>query len=200
MSKNDFIEQFSMLDDVALLELYQKGDQAACTALIARYAALIGYKTSAFHISGVDNDDIKQEAYMGLLGAIRSYNKNGGASFSTYAAHCVSNRLKNMLAANLTNKAAINKNVISLDEISSDSLKDSELQNPEVIFIQNENYSALIDLLEKHLSRFEKEVLFLYLSGCDYQTVAKKLSSSPKSVDNALQRARKKLKSVLNNL
>lgn len=198
--QTEFIEQFSKLDDVTLLELYKDGNQAACTALIARYTALISHKASGYFLNGVELDDVKQEAYMGLLSAIRSYNKEHSASFSTYATHCINNRLKNMVAAGNTKKASLYKQAISFEEVTQNSLRNNELQNPEAIFIQDENYSALMDLLQTHLSGFEKDVLFLYLSGCDYQAVAKKLSSSPKSVDNALQRARKKLKAVLNNL
>lgn len=199
--KNEFFKHFAQLDDISMLKLYREGNQAACTALIARYATLVHYRASVFSTGGAaEFDDCKQEAYMGLLSAIRSFDENNGAGFRTYASRCIDNRLKNLVVAATTKKASFYKKSVSFDEVTEEHMGDDGSHNPEAIFIQNENYARLMNLVEQHLSQFEKDVLFLYLSGCDYLSVATKLSSSQKSVDNALQRARKKLKAVLNNL
>ncbi|MEG0693075.1 MAG: sigma-70 family RNA polymerase sigma factor [Oscillospiraceae bacterium] len=200
MSINPIFAKYSQKSDVSLLKLYRDGDQVACAALLAKYAGVINKRISNYSIKGVDNDDLKQEAFMGLFSAIRSFDDNKKASFFTYANHCITNRLKNLLASALTNKSTVYNKSISFDEMEDDIISDNCVQNPELIFIQNEGYSVLVDLIEQHLSKSEKDVLFLYLSGCDYSTVAAKLNLSQKSVDNALQRARRKLKVVLNNL
>lgn len=200
MSMNPIFARYSQKDDISLLKLYRDGDQEACAALIAKYASVVNKRISIYSIKGIDNDDLKQEAFMGLLSAIRSFDEAKKASFFTYANHCITNRLKNLLASALTNKSIAYNKSVSFDEMQDDKFSDNSLLNPESIFIQDEGYSALVELVEQHLSRSEKDVLFLYLSGCDYSTVAKKLSLSQKSVDNALQRARRKLKVVLNNL
>lgn len=186
--------------DIELLNLYRLGDQDAVTILIARYASLINKRVSLYHISGIDNDDIKQEAYMGLFNAIRNYSTNHNSSFYTFANHCIANKLKNLFASASTNKAQIYKNSVPLDEVESYKLSQQHSSNPESIFIQNEGFDAILKLTNSVLSAFEKDVLFLYLNNCDYSLIAAKLKSSRKSVDNALQRTRKKLKAVLNNL
>ena len=198
---NKPIDQMCLLkSDVELLNLYTAGNQDAVTVLIARYASLINKIVSNYHIDGADNDDIKQEAYMGLFNAIRSYNPGRCASFNTYANHCIANKLKNLFASASTHKAKIYKNSISIDEIEDYKISEKKLTNPEAIFIQNEGYESLLKLTNSVLSDFERNVMFLYLSGCDYSIIATKLNSSPKSVDNALQRARRKLKAVFNNI
>jgi len=186
--------------DNELLSLYQKGNQSAITALLARYANLINSVASSYYINGADKDDNKQEAYMGLFKAIRSFKPNMNTSFYTYANHCIANQLKNNLAKSSTNKAKVYKNSVSLEEIENYKLPQQTISNPEVIFIQNEGYETLLNLTNTVLSDLEKNVMFLYLSGCDYISIAMKLNSTQKSVDNALQRARRKLKAVLNKL
>lgn len=194
-----FQNDYSALTDVELLELYNNGDKEACTALIIRYAALINGSVKGKSVHGIEIDDIRQEAYMGLFNAVRSYKPDSGASFSTYATTCVKNRVVNLIVKSGTYKFKMNKSALSYDGGAEFSLSDNT-KNPEYIFIQGERYDDIIRSIERHLSAFEKDVLFLYLGGRDYKTIAEKLNSSQKSVDNALQRARKKLKAVLNNL
>lgn len=192
--------EFAAKSDVELLALYKVGNQGSITALIARYASLINKRVSTVTIIGVDNDDIKQEAYMGLLNAIRHFDPNRHTSFYTYANHCIANKLKNMFASATTNKAQLYINSISLHDLNNNQIHLVDSANPELLFIQNEGYELLVKLTESVLSPFERDVLFNYLSGCDYCSIAQKLNSAEKSVDNALQRSRKKLKAVLNGL
>jgi RNA polymerase sporulation-specific sigma factor len=187
-------------NDVELLESYRSGNQEAVAVLFARYASLVNRSIANYSIAGVDKDDLKQEAFMGLFSAIRTFKKDQNASFYTYANHCIANRLKNFLAASSTNKAQILNQSIPIDEVENYKLLENKPTNPESIFIQKESYQSLIELMNSVLSNLEREVMNLYLCGCDYQLIASKLNSSPKTVDNALQRARRKLKTVLNNL
>ena len=187
-------------DDMSLITRYRKGNQEACAVLIARYAYLINRRIKKVRIAGVDNEDLQQEAYMGLYNAIRTYDPAKNPSFSGYAAFCIGNSLKNLFAAASTNKAKLYRQTIPIDDIEIANLRSEDGTNPESVLLDKEAYGDLTRLIDDVLSEFEKRVLFSYLSGRDYNDIAAKLNSSQKSVDNALQRARRKLKAVLNNL
>lgn len=192
----DYLNQ----DDLSLISLYREGDEEACTALLVRYASKINRRISQISLNGIENDDLRQEAYMGLYSAIRTYDPKKNDSFNAYASFCMSNSLKNLFRTVSTQKAKVNSQAVSLEEIGSDYLRSENSKNPEDIFIQNEASRNLKRLMSQILTPLEQEVLFSYFSGCGYREVAKKLNSSQKSVDNALQRARRKLKAVLNDL
>lgn len=189
-------------DDLSLLKLFHKGNQIACTILITRYTCIVNYLISNYTILGFDKDDLHQEASLALFDAINNYDESKGFLFSTYANSCIRNRLNNIYTKTYTKKNAINNNSLSLDDIDSyiDKYKFENLNNPESILINNEKYDDLLKLIEDSLTENEKDVLFLFLNDFDYKTIAKLLSSSTKSVDNSLQRARKKIRKVLDNL
>ena len=186
--------------DMSLIARYREGDQEACAVLLARYANLINRHIRKSHIAGVDNEDLRQEAYMGLFNAIRTYDPAKSPSFSGYAAFCIGNSMKNLFAAASTKKARLYRQTIPIDDIEIANLRSEDGTNPESVLLDKEAYGDLTKLIDDVLSEFEKKVLFSYLSGRDYNFIAAKLNSSQKSVDNALQRARRKLKAVLNDL
>ncbi|WMJ22410.1 sigma-70 family RNA polymerase sigma factor [Paludicola sp. MB14-C6] len=187
-------------NDVELLECYRSGNQEAVACIFARYASVVNRNIANYYIAGIDKDDLKQEALMGLFNAIRSYKQDRNASFNTYANHCIANRLKNFLAASSTNKAQVLNRSIPIEEVESYKFLEKQPTNPESIFIQKESYQSLVESMNSVLSNLEREVMNLYLCGCDYRLIASKLNSSQKTVDNALQRARRKLKAVFNHL
>ena len=191
---------YSTQSDMELITLYRKGDLEACTALLARYANLINRRIFGVGITGTDKDDLRQEAYMGLYNAVRTYDPSKNPSFSGYASACIGNSVKNLIAAASTQKAKLYRQTVPIDEIENVSFHAGDTVNPENVYLDKEAYGDLEGLIDKNLSNFEKEVLFSYLSGRDYKDIAVKLDSSQKSVDNALQRARRKLKAVLNDL
>lgn len=191
---------YSTQSDRELVALYRGGDLEACTVLLARYVNLINRRVSGVGITGADKDDLRQEAYMGLYNAVRTYNPAKSASFSGYASACIGNSIKNLIAAASTQKAKLYRQTIPIDEIENMNLRAGDNANPESLYLDKEAYGDLEGLINENLSGFEKDVLFSYLSGRDYKDIAVKLDSSQKSVDNALQRARRKLKAVLNNL
>ena len=191
---------YSSRSDMELISLYRGGDSEACTVLLARYVNLINRRISRIGITGADNDDLRQEAYMGLYNAVRTYDPQKSPSFSGYASTCIGNSIKNLIAAASTQKAKLYRQTVPIDEIENVNLRAGNSVNPENVYLDKEAYGDLEGLIDENLSGFEKEVLFSYLSGRDYKDIAVKLDSSQKSVDNALQRARRKLKAVLNNL
>lgn len=186
--------------DLELITLYREGNQEACTALLARYANYINRRVATVGVAGSDRDDLRQEAYMGLCNAIRTYDPDKGVSFQSYAGACIGNSLKNLFAAASTQKAKLHSQMVSIEDIQEIDLRGKDNANPEHILLDREACDELETLMETVLSDFERAVLFAYLSGCGYTEIAARLDSSPKSVDNALQRARRKLKAVLNNL
>ncbi len=191
---------YSALSDWSLLSRYRDGDEEACTVLLARYANLINRRILYVTVNGIDKDDIRQEAYMGLFNAIRTFSPDKNASFCGYASLCVGNSLKNLFAASSTKKARAYRQTVSIDDIEAVDMRGNDSMNPEALLLNQEACGELKKLMESVLSGFERDVLFYYLSGRGYNEVAERLRTSPKSVDNALQRARRKLKAVLNNL
>ena len=177
--------------DETLLALYRQGDGDAAAILLSRYISRIS--RYAYRFQGVlDPDDLIQEGSIGLLDALRSYIPASSATFSSYASVCIKNRMLKAVEKNSSKKAGILNNSIPLDEAADTS----DGQTPENIFIEKESLAAVLADVYNVLSPFERKVLFSHLGGCDYQTIADSLHISLKSVDNALQRVRRKLKAI----
>lgn len=198
MGDEALYKSYAENDDIKLLSLYKNGDKTAIAVLLLRYASLINRRISSYRINGVDNDDLKQEAYMALMNAVHSFDKEKNNCFIAYANLCISNRLKNVFVSAQAKKSKLSSEAVSIDKFEGFDIPDKVNINPEALVIQNESYDNLISLIGESLSVLEKDVLFSYLEGLDYEEIARKLNSSTKTVDNALQRARKKLKAVLN--
>ena len=191
--------EYADVPDALLLSRCREGDEKAIAVLIARYAPLINKKVSGVFVPGSDQDDLRQEACMAFLSAVRTYDSAHAVPFSAYASICIGNRLSNVVAASLTQKAQTMNQAVSFDEVDQTPCSDSRL-DPQEIVLKQETVDRVLDAIHDVLSPYEREVLLAYINGCSYDGVASKLHSSPKSVDNALQRARRKLKAVLFDL
>ncbi len=178
------------LSDNALIELSSE-NRDATAVLISRYIPLINKLAFQF-VNIMDFDDLVQEGSLGLLDAISGFDPERDVKFSTYAKTCIRNKILKAVE-----KATSLKEGKGIKNVPLDLLKDegSDL-TPESILIGKENLFAVMEDVKKTLSPLEREVLFLHLSGMDYQQIAKHLDIKEKSVDNALQRVRKKLKSL----
>lgn len=180
--------------DIKLVELFNRGNENAFTALTDRYLKLIRSITSKYNISGLEPEDLTQEGLLGLLCATKSYKANMGTSFKTYAGLCINRRIISLLARSDGNKSKPLNDYISLyDEGVEQSILNEGI-NPEELFISKEGFLSLNKRISDCLSKTEKNVLDLYLAGESYNRIAQVLAISSKSVDNALQRIRKKLK------
>lgn len=180
--------------DLKLIEMFNCGSELAFTALTDRYLKLIRSITSKYNISGLEPEDLTQEGLLGLLCAVKTYKADGGASFKTYAGLCINRRIISLLNRSGGNKSKPLNDYISLyDDDVEQSAPDEEV-NPESLVISQEGLSCLNRHISDCLSNTEKCVLDLYLAGESYVQISEKLSVSVKSVDNALQRIRKKLK------
>lgn len=182
----------SALTDEELAELSRTEGKAEAV-LITRYLSLIN-RIAYRHCGILDFDDLAQEGCIGLLDAIASFDPAKGASFRTYAQVCIQNRVQKALDKTRTDKARLLSESVSLDEIADSAL--SSEPTPEQAFLSQEWLETLRKRMNELLSPLERKVFFAHLGGFDYQTIADTLHISPKSVDNALQRVRKKLKTI----
>ena len=139
---------------------------------------------------GFERDDLYQEAVIVLLRAIHSYDPEKGAGFRTYSSVCIKRHFLSMIRSGKRYRNAAMVDYLPLDETVI-----ADCENPEEIWIEKENYSDRINNLFCGLSSLEKDVLTYYLKGISIKEISAKLSKSEKSVYNALQRIRKKLKS-----
>lgn len=169
----------------------------AFSELYSRYKSFVRVRISKFKrsnttLTSLEDDDFLQEAYLALYLAAKSYKPERGASFRTYASHCMANHLKNVVRnhSNVKNQAL---NVaVSIDDVSVNISDISP--TPEELYESQEDFSAVLNQIHISLSDFEKDVLALYLSGYKRSQMAESLNVPVKSVDNALGRIRKKLK------
>ena len=179
---------YSSMTDEAVVKLVHDGDDSAAAVLIVRLAPAV--KAIAARFSGEETEDLSQEGMIGLLSAIKSYESSKGATFRTYACTCAANRII----------TAVRKSSRAVETVSDDAITETaqaDGSDPQNIVIGIDEADRLLDLLRKSLSDFERDVLTLYLSGESYRSIAAKLSTGEKAIDNAMQRIRKKLKAFI---
>lgn len=167
------------------------GDKAAMNELISAFAPTVeSIATGYVGRCPITRSDLIQEGMIGLLGAVYGFDTNAEARFETFASVCISNRIKSAVHAQLRKKHIPLNGYVDIDEVDiSDCMSD-----PQTIMDMRERFEELNESIEKKLTPLEKDVLRLHIGGHNYSSIAEVLSISVKSVDNALQRARKKLK------
>lgn len=182
------------LNEADILSLCKEGDNDAITFIIKRYRAAVEALASKYSDSPIERDDLIQEGMIGLLAAIKSFDCSKKTAFSTYCYTCINNSLQSALRKVSRRKDIPQGIVVSLEEITVNS-KNTAL-SAEDSFLAKESVSLLTQQLQTELSKFENSVLRLHMIGCSYSEIAHKLGKTPKAIDNALQRIRKKLKVV----
>lgn len=194
-------------DEELILRLHE-GEEGITEYILNKYKNLVRSKAKSMYILGADSEDLIQEGMIGLFKAMRDYDYGRDASFLTFADLCVSRQMYTAVTASGRKKHMPLNTYISLS--SKDDSNDEESgrfsleetlvfdsDNPERIVIDRENVEDIEHFIDTELSSFEKEVLDLYLTGMSYTNIAKVLSKDEKSTDNALQRAKSKLKKKL---
>ena len=187
-------------NDNVLLEKIKSGDEEALEALINKYKELVNMKIGKYFIIGAEKEDIYQEGMIGLYKAIKSFDPEKQNSFKTFANLCIerqlitaiktSNRQKHMP---LNSYLSLNDTAYEDNDISWLEVFDSNtIEDPLETITKKEYYKSIEDKIEEKLSDFEKQVLHRYAKGESYVTIAEKLDAPVKSVDNAIQRIRKK--------
>ena len=192
------MENFEQYTDEELIEQMHAGRTEVENYLINKYKGLLLKKAHVMFLAGGETEDLIQEGMIGLFNALRDYNPDKNTSFSTFANLCVNRQLCKAIEISGRNKHKPLNTYISLSEEESPLLDtfDSSRQNPEEIVIDQENARRMKEEILNCLSGFENQVLDRYLSGMTYTQIAEDMGKSPKSIDNALQRIRGKIKEI----
>lgn len=196
------MDSYNQQTDEELLRRMHDGDKKVIDYLMVKYKNLVRKKAKALFLIGADNDDLIQEGMIGLFKAIRDYQEEKDSSFYHFAEICISRQMYTAMEASQRKKHAPLNSYVSLDEEPGNDgqvpltevLQSLTNGNPEDMVIDRENVEAFRKKIESCLSKMEKEVLALTLQGLDYHQVAQIMDKSPKSIDNALQRIKGKLR------
>lgn len=189
MAAADILEQ-----DSQLVARSQIGDKQAAALLIKKYMPLVRRRASYFYGPALEHDDLVQEGMIGLLKAIDGFDHERESSFAAYADKCVTSRLSTVVRRSLSGKHKPLSDYLPLPDIAAEEAV--VLGDPAAYIIEREGEQELRNRIETLLSLFEQDALNMYLSGHSYQHISLRLNCSAKAVDNALQRARRKLRSV----
>lgn len=190
---------YATCSDAELQTAASSGDRVAEEALVERYMRLVRSCARPLFLAGGDSEDLIQEGMFGVLSAIRQFDPKGGASFRTFAEHCVRMRLLSAVKSASRLKHLPLNDGLSLEQLSEDSnahisaMSEILRQNPEDLILARERTEELYAELSKCLSKLEKQVLDLYLDGLSYREIAQYLKRDEKAIDNAVQRIRRKL-------
>ena len=167
------------------------GDRMAEETLVIRYMRLARACARPYFLAGGDSEDLLQEAMVGLLKAIREYNPTRDAAFRTFAEVCVRNRIRSAVTAAARDKhAPLNYSVPMEEQPLLESVHGAD---PEELFINKEEEAERLNSLNRKLSPLEQRILSLYLHGFSYREIGEQVGRSDKSVDNAVQRIRRKV-------
>ena len=204
--------QFENLTDEQVILEIQKGDKQALSYLMNKYKELVNIKVSKYFMVGAEKEDIVQEGLIGLFKAIKTYNKDKNSSFKSFANMCIERQLITAIKSSTRQKHMPLNSYLSLNASAYDNeeengielintLNNKTVEDPLETVMKKEYYEQIENSMQKSLSTFEKKVLDGYVKGYSYVTIAKQLDSPVKSVDNAIQRIRKKaIKNMLNEI
>ena len=180
----------SELSDEALCCLVGESDRLAEELLVERYMRFARACARPYFLAGGDREDLLQEAMFGLLKAIREFDCARDASFRTFAEVCIRNRIRSAVTAAARDKHAPLNNSVSMEQPVT--CKGSGC-DPEELFISREEEAERLAALNRALSPLEQRILSLYLRGFSYREISGQVGRGEKSVDNAVQRIRRKV-------
>ncbi len=190
--------QYFKMDDTALCSAVRSGDREAEETLVLRYGRLVRACARPYFLAGGNGEDLIQEGMIGLLKAIRDYDPRRSPSFKSFAELCIRSRLLSAIEmASRDKHIPLNNSIPFEHPLFSDHeptlAAQSPLNDPESFIIGKEDLRELLRFLYARLSRYEAEVLDLYLNGFSYAEIAQRTGKQVKSVDNAVQRIRRKV-------
>lgn len=190
---------YEAFSDEELIEKLRQGEDDITDYILEKYKPLVRKKTNAMYLIGGETEDLIQEGMIGLFKAIRDYKPDKDASFYHFAELCINRQLYSALEASNRKKHQPLNSYISLSEqehpdaVAAELLVDKE-SGPEQTVIEQEVWEEYKKRLAQKLSRMENQVLQYYLEGNHYIQIAEMMGKSPKSIDNALQRIRQKIR------
>lgn len=198
--------RFQLMLDEEIVEDAKKGNAEALEYLIYKYKNFVKAKARSYFLIGADREDIVQEGMIGLYKAIRDYRQDKLSSFRAFAELCVTRQIITAIKTATRQKHIPLNSYISLnkpiyDEESDRTLMDvisgAKVSDPEELIISREEFMNIENKINELLSDLEQEVLISYLQGKSYQEIAIDLDRHVKSIDNALQRVKRKLERYL---
>lgn len=197
--------EYGSYSDEELIVRLRDGEERITEYLMNKYKNLVRRKARSMYILGADGDDLIQEGMIGLFKAIRDYQPEKENAFYGFANLCVERQLYNAVkGANRLKNSPLNS-YVSLDvpvggvgteetgQTLGETLEKNGISNPEDIMIDRERVGKIEAYIQNQLSQFEQNVVNLFIEGMNYQQIAEHLGRTPKSIDNALQRIKKKL-------
>ncbi len=200
------IEEYDTMDDEKIIDDARDGDPEALEYLIKKYKNFVRAKARSYFLIGADKEDIIQEGMIGLYKAIRDYNQDKLTSFRAFAELCITRQIITAIKTATRQKHIPLNSYVSLnkpiyDEESDRTLLDvltgAKITDPEELIISREELQSIESKIGEILSDLEWEVLMSYLQGKSYQEIAVDLDRHVKSIDNALQRVKRKLERYL---
>lgn len=200
------LDSFEFLEDEYVVSLARNGDQEALEYLISKYKKFVRVKSRSYFLIGADREDIIQEGMIGLYKAIRDFRAEKLSSFRAFAELCVTRQIITAIKTATRQKHIPLNSYISLnkpiyDEESDrtllDVLSSTKISDPEELMINREEFCDIEEKMGEILSTLEWQVLMFYLEGKSYQEIATELERHVKSIDNALQRVKRKLERYL---
>jgi RNA polymerase sporulation-specific sigma factor len=192
------------LEDLQLVMRARNGDEKALDALIRRYAGFVRLKASSYFLAGGDSEDLVQEGLIGLYKAVRDFRADKETSFRSFAELCVTRQIITAIKTATRFKHAPLNTYVSFSHTPAgqeseadctlgDALPGPSVDDPSVCVISTEELQSLVFTLGTGLSKLEADALKLYLEGESYETMAERLGCDTKTIDNALQRVKRKV-------
>lgn len=192
---------YQEMSDEQLIGQLRFGDSGVMDYILDKYKPLVRKKANAVFLIGGETDDLIQEGMIGLFKAVRDYDGGKEASFFSFAELCITRQLyKAVEASNRKKHAPLNTYISFYSETGeeghslAETLTTGGMGDPEQMIIDQENLKQFWDGLREHLSSMEQQVLDEYLQGNNYQQIAEHMNKQPKTIDNALQRIKTKVR------
>ncbi len=190
--------------ELAMIAAARRGDEMAMDAIIRRYAGFVRLKASSYFLAGGDGDDLLQEGLVGLYKAVRDFRPDKETSFRSFAELCITRQIITAIKTATRYKHAPLNSYVSFSHTPAgqeadgdctlgDALPGPSVDDPITCVISSEELRSLLECLGSALSPLESQVLTLYLEGRSYEAIGERLSCDAKTVDNALQRVKRKV-------
>jgi RNA polymerase sporulation-specific sigma factor len=204
--KEKMYNDYKNMEDERLVELVHQGDGDALDFLIHKYQNFVRAKARSYFLVGADREDIVQEGMIGLYKAVRDFKGDKLSSFKAFAELCITRQMITAIKTATRQKHIPLNSYVSLDKPIYDDESDRTLMDvisgtkatdPEELIVNREKVDDIEVKMAELLSDLERKVLALYLDGRSYQEISEELNRHVKSIDNALQRVKRKLEKYL---
>ena len=188
-----------MNDEQFLWDGFHSGDAACTDRLLKKYTPLVRSCARSYFLTGGEMEDLMQEGMLALFNAMHAYSPDRGASFSAFASVCIRNRIIDTVKSYGNGRDALDHSLSEdLSELDDEILMDRlTASDPEDLLIRSEQAGTALCQLRESLTELERSILDDYLSGLPYRDIARKCGRTTKSVDNSVQRIRKKIQAII---